>query len=53
MSGKSHDFERIGGHGKKPSGDVTELVRAPPIIGKDHLGNTGRESAFSKRLPEI
>ena len=53
MSGKSHDFDRSLGHGKKPSGDITELVRAPPIIGKDILGNTGRESAFSKRLPEI
>jgi hypothetical protein len=45
MTGKSSDFERLNGHGKKGSVAVTELVKDQPII--------GRETAFSKRLPEI
>jgi hypothetical protein len=36
------------------SGAPTEIVKVPPIINKNsELGATGRDSAFSKRLPEI
>ena len=47
----------IGGpqHAKMPSAAVTEVAKVPPIIYNNKLSNThtGRESAFSKKLPEI
>ena len=38
------------------SGAPTEIAKVPPIIHNNKtidLGATGRDSAFSKRLPEI
>ena len=67
MTWKPEDFERNtmqktldppkAQHGKMGSGANTEMAVVPPIIQNgrysDPKSASGRESAFSKRLPEI
>jgi len=65
-AGKTLDVESgskrvIGGpkHTKMPSQAITEMVNVPPIIHKNRQSDSnknaisGRDSAFTKRLPEI